>query len=215
MLPTYPQHIFFKFVQQNIPNRQYSIIVDCPCGSGYITYRVANSFFSKRVIGVDIDPDCIKQAIDAYKGNNLEYEVKDIHFFLNDCEPIDIYLLINSIFLLPAPAELLKKINNKLKDTGKFAIVIPNINSDNFKNFQRMQPHQNKLILDKQQAISFFETAGFRIESVKGLAFTMLYGNKILQRMWKLKGIYTYTFNFINELIGKKPSYWGFILSKM
>jgi 2-polyprenyl-3-methyl-5-hydroxy-6-metoxy-1,4-benzoquinol methylase len=214
MFPSYPQHIFFKFIEPYISRNGSGLIVDAPCGSGYITYKVAGLRPGK-VLGVDLAEEAIQAARQSYQRNNLEYAKKDIHDLLQDCGPVESYLLINSIFQLPRPAEILQKIYRKLEDTGRLFVVIPNIRSANFKSFQKLEPHQNTLILDKEQAISYFRQEGFKMEKMEGVAFTRKYGNKLLPLTWKLKGLYTYTWDSIGRALGSTPSYFGYIFSKL
>jgi len=214
MFPAYPQHVFFRFLRQHIPVAGPGLVVDGPCGGGYITYHLSEQLPSKKIVGVDIDPGCVENAARYYHRDNLEFRAQDIHSFLESCGTIDFYLLVNSIFLLPRPEEIMIKIHNKLSDNGRLAVVIPNTTSANFNNFQHLNATQNTLILDKGEAISFFKRTGFRTELMKGLAFTTIYGNKFLHRLGRLRGLYTYAGDLVNGLAGKRSSYWGFILKK-
>ena len=67
---------------------------------------------------------------------------------------------------------------SRLSGSGSAIVITPNPESDNFKNFQRIEPEQNTLILKKEEAVSFFEAAGFKVELIKGLGFATIYGNK-------------------------------------
>ena len=172
------------------------------------------SFPSSSVTGIDISQEAVGHASENYVRENLLYKAQDIHLFLDKLSSIDAYLLVNSIFLLPQPEQILKKIHDKISTGGKLGVIIPNIESENFRNFQQLEPELNCLLLDRGQAQTFFENAGFKTEAVKGLSFIHLYGNRTLEKLGKLRGLYTYAADRVNHLIGKKPSYWGFILSR-
>ena len=215
MFPPYPHYKFFRFLRRHIPPTGSGPIVDAPCGEGHITNWMATAFPTKKVLGVDIDQKSIQQADSYFHRNNLEFETKDIHSFLDTVGPIDHYLLVNSIFLLPAPQQVIAAIHRKLPPGGSLAVIIPNEDSANFRNFQQLDPHQNTFVLGKKEAAKFFSVAGFRVEVVKGLCYTTIYGNRLLSRLGRLRGLYTYAGDFINWLIGKKPSYWGFLLRKV
>jgi cyclopropane fatty-acyl-phospholipid synthase-like methyltransferase len=58
------KHIIF------IPN---TIILDLGCGSGLLTYHLAQLYPHNKVIGVDICENLVKQANDKYKLSNLEF----------------------------------------------------------------------------------------------------------------------------------------------
>lgn len=213
MFPKYPQHVFFKFVKRHVISNLHQTIVDCPCGEGYISYHIAEQFPGSQVRGIDIDEGFIRNA-QGYRLNNLAFEQADIHTFLENCQPFDLYLLINSIFLLPRPEEILREIHDKLNANGRLIVVIPNVASINFKNFQKMEPELNKLILGREEAAGYFQQYGFNVEKTEGAAYVPYIGNRLLNRLWKFKGLYIYLFDSINKMLGRKPCYWGFVLSK-
>jgi SAM-dependent methyltransferase len=217
MFYPYPQHQFYKFIIGNLPQKKYSSIVDGPCGYGYITSKVASSADVRQVIGIDLGSDCISHARRIYgKGvnGNLDYAEKDIHQFLNAMDSFDGYLLVNSIFLLPEPEKILASIHSKLSSDGALVVIIPNVDSKNFINFQKIDPELNKLILTKEQAEKFFLEHGFKTEKVKPLAFSYFFGNKLLPFTWKFRNLYLCVTSCINKALGRKSNYWGFVLSK-
>ncbi len=214
MLPPYPQYGFFRFIRRHISGTGSGPIVDAPCGEGQIANWVASAFPSRKVLGVDIDQQCIEHAHSTFPRDNLTFQEADIHSFLDTAGPIDQFLLVNSIFLLPEPQRVITAIYGKLLAGGSLAVIIPNEESTNFKNFQELNPRTNTLVLGKKDAAKFFSEAGFQVEVVKGVCYTTIYGNRLLPRLGRLKGVYIYAGDFINRLFGKKASYWGFLLKK-
>ncbi len=214
MLPPYPQYNFFKFLKRHIPSSGSGPIVDAPCGEGYISDRLAGAFPSRKVLGVDIDQQCIGNAHSHFHRENLAFQRQDIHSFLNAPVPMDDFLLVNSIFLLPEPKKVIEKIHRKLPVGGNLIVIMPNRESDNFINFQRLDPCQNTFTPGKETAVELFAGTGFRVEKVKGLCYTTIYGNRLLSQLGRLRGVYTYLGDYVNKFVGKKPSYWGFFLKK-
>jgi trans-aconitate methyltransferase len=215
MFPTYPQHLFYNFIKNNLPHADFNTIIDCPCGEGYITNNVSKTFAADRILGVDIDEGCIRNANNIYKHEKLNFEAGDIHSFLDRTGDLDLFLLVNSIFLLPDTEGILNKIYTKLSDKGKLVVIIPNTESVNFKNFQKINPTQNKLIINKSEAITYFQKFGFHTEIVKGVAYVPYIGIGKLKYLWKFRGAYMYSFNWVNRIFSGKPCYWGFVLSKI
>lgn len=217
MFNPYPQHQFYKFIINNLPQKRYASIIDGPCGFGYITSQVAANAEAKQVIGIDLGTEQISHAQRLYgtgvKGN-LDFKEVEIHQFLSTMDSFDSYLLVNSIFLLPEPEKLLKAIHSKLTPDGTLFMIIPNIDSANFINFQKIDPELNKLILTKEQAEKYFRNNGFKTEKIEPLAFTHFFGNKLLPFTWKFRNLYLSLTSGINKALGRKASYWGFVLSK-
>ncbi len=168
-----------------------------------------------KVVGVDIDEGCIRFASGYFKNDNIDFKTQDVHDFLDAAVEIDIYLLVNSMFLLQRPKELIGKIHRKLSAGGKLGVIIPNSGSVNFRNFQVLHPGENKQVLSKEEAADFFEGAGFRVVRTKGLGYVTIFGNTLLSRMGRLRGVCIYAGDLLNRLIGQEPSYWGFILEKV
>ena len=55
-----------------------STILDLACGCGWNTYNLAHRYPDARIIGLDLDPQCISVARDMHPGiNNLEFRVAD------------------------------------------------------------------------------------------------------------------------------------------
>ena len=217
MFNPYPQHEFSKFITGNLPEKKYESIVDCPCGYGYITSKVASSANAKQVIGADMEEECISRANRLYgKGTNgnLEFRESDIHRFLGTIDPADVYLLINSIFLLPEPEKVLESIHTKLKDDGLLFVIIPNVQSKNFLNFQKLDGQLNKLILTKEQAEAYFLKHGFKTQKIEPVTFSYFFGNKLLRFLWRFRDLYLSLTSPINKMLGKQSNYWGFVLSK-
>ncbi|MDH7463235.1 class I SAM-dependent methyltransferase [Chitinophagaceae bacterium 26-R-25] len=217
MFKPYPQHQFYKFIINNLPQKKYASIIDGPCGYGYITSQVAANADVKQAVGVDLGTDQISHAQRVYgKGakGNLDFEKIEIHQFLSTQDSFDAYLLVNSIFLLPEPEKLLKAIHSKLSSEGSLFVIIPNVHSKNFNNFQKIDPELNKLILTKEQAEKYFLDYGFKTEKIEPLTFSYFFGNKLLPFTWKFRNLYLGTTSAINKVLGRKSNYWGFVLSK-
>lgn len=211
MFPKYPQHVFYKFIRSKLSGKNPGTIIDCPCGEGYISSMISRDFPASGITGVDIDAEFIGNARKREAGN-LSFIQDDIHHFLENCTPFDVHLLVNSLFLLPNPSGVLNKIHNKLKD--RMIIIIPNTESVNFRNFQKMEPGLNQLVLNKEEACDYFQKHGYKIDSIEGVAYVPYIGNTTLSKLWKFRGLYIYTFDVLNKLLGCKPCYWGFVLSK-
>jgi trans-aconitate methyltransferase len=136
----YPQSLFTKKIKRLLPEGTKSII-DAPCGSGLTTYELSRFFPAAKVTGVDISKKDISFANKKYTSSNLNYLEKDIHSFIDETEKIEVFCLINSLFLLPEPERLLRKISQKLNEKGQLFLILPNPESINFKRYQKIFRH--------------------------------------------------------------------------
>ena len=211
LLLNYPKYLFYKFIKNHIPSTAKQI-VDAPCGVGYITYFLSKSFPDALFYGIDIDEQSIKEAQRDWSGKNITYYQNDIYTF-SFTEDYDIFLLINSLFLLPEPNKLMAKIKENLKPGGSVIVIVPNIHSDHFKKFQLLQPGENTFIKDRDEMILFFKEAGYTVEKTEGLMYVPYIGVD-RKWLWKFKGSYPFVFDKVYRWLFHKPAYWGFILKK-
>lgn len=211
LLLNYPKYLFYKFIKKHIPLTARQI-VDAPCGVGYVTYFLSKSFPNASFHGIDIDEQSIKEAQREWPSQNITYYQNDIYTF-SFTEDYDVFLLINSLFLLPDPYKLMAKIKENLKPAGSVIVIVPNIHSDHFKKFQQLQPGENTFIKDRNEMILFFKESGYIVEKAEGLIYVPYIGvNR--KWLWKFKGSYPFVFDKVYRWFSSRPSYWAFILKR-
>lgn len=179
MKNTYPQREFAEAVAIALRAGQFpegSEILDLPCGSGTTTFWLAEYFPHCQVRGVDIDSQKMAYAQRFFQQKNLRYEAADIFDWLRQIPRLDALCLINSLFLLPNTDALLRLIAEKMDDQSFFVCIMPNTDSRNFQNFQRLQPQVNHLQISRADIEPFFARYGLRTESVQGIVFQHFYG---------------------------------------
>lgn len=211
---SYPHYLFLKSINKNIGSNINTVIIDCPCGNGEITYVMAKNFHTK-VFGYDISAKAIQIASERYQLPNLKFETRNIFDVFQFHDKINIFCIVNSLFLLPEPGKLLNKVSRSLTLQGKALVIIPNIESVNFKEFQKNSSTDNLLILNKQQAFDLFISCGFDVKYVEGLAYANMYGRKELKYFSLLWTVYLLLLHYLFKLFRKGlPSYWFFVLEK-
>lgn len=188
----YPQSLFTQRITKKILNNNKNIIIDAPCGSGQTSYELAISFPNATVIGSDISTKNIKSAQKNYQQNNLKFHCQDIHSFVDGIEEFEVFCLINSLFLLPEPEDLLKKISTKLTDTGQLFLIIPNPESSNFKRYQEIFPDVNSFILERENYDSFFRKMGFKMFFCEGIARVPIFGRKDTKLLYPIRDTYLF-----------------------
>ena len=205
----FPQQIFAKELNRLIPSDEDMRIVDVPCGSGEISYKLAEN--KRNIIeGYDISKVLIKKAKTLFNAPNLKFQAKSIFEVLNVVERYDVVCIVNSLFLLPNIDELLKKVWLSLKCDGKLLIIVPNVKSKNFVKFQTLNPEVNSFIKEKDDLINIIQEAGFALEFQKGIVNISFYGRKELKYMSSFSNLYLTILNVLSYK-DSAPSY--FIMS--
>lgn len=188
----YPQSLFTTKLKEHIPDNIASII-DAPCGNGQTTYELAQYFPHTDFLGLDISEENISFATKKYTQlSNIKFEKSDIHQFVEGRDTFDCFCMINSLFLLPQPKELLQKIKTKLSKEGKLLLILPNPNSLNFKRYQRIAPDVNTFILAKENYSDFFNNLGFEILACEGIARVPFYGRWDTKLLYPIRNPYLF-----------------------
>lgn len=211
---SYPQKDFanaiINFIKLNIkPN----LLVDAPCGNGETTHIFAKKLDCK-IIGADICETSINNAKKKYS-NKINFYTKDINTIINEVKNVDAFCLINSIFLLPEPLQILQNIKKSLSPNGILYIIIPNIKSINYKNFIAKNPLVNNLQLNDIEFINYVQNIGYTLRASKKLCFANVFGRNELKLFSVFSVFYLRLLSFLFKIFSnKQPSYFLFIFSK-
>ncbi len=110
----------YEVVEKMLPEN--GLIIDLGCGEGLLSNYLAIASPKRKIIGYEITPERLKRATKGLK--NTSFEVGDI---VNISYPkADFFILFHVLHHLSsfkAQEEVLKKVKNKLKDSGKLIIV--------------------------------------------------------------------------------------------
>ncbi len=212
----YPQYIFFneisKLMSNNNANRQ--LAVDMPCGSGYTTHYLSQNN-KLNWIGVDISKESIDYAKTNYQNERVLFEENDIFSKLNELKNVDILCIINSIFLLPQHDKLFSLVYSSLKDNGEAYFIIPNINSLNYRNFIKDNPHVNSTEYNVDTLTQELKKHNLSTKSVKEICYANIYGRREIKFMRRFAHHYLIALNYLMTTfkIGA-PSYFLFQVKK-
>lgn len=188
----YPQHEFVEAIAAALtrlrtPDGGNGHLLDTPCGSGETTLWLAQHFPRYTVLGSDLDASKITRAQRLFRRDNLSFEAADIFDLLRKIPCLDIFCLINSLFLLPKPDELLRLAAEKMNSQSLLLCIVPNTASRNFQTFQRLRPNVNLLKINRSDIPSFFEQHGLWAEQVEGIVFQPFYGLRWLRLLGSLR----------------------------
>jgi trans-aconitate methyltransferase len=211
----YPQYIFAQEILKYLPKHEQSILVDCPCGNGETSF-----YFAKHtgltVRGFDIDKKSIERAASMYRSRNLSFEVKDIQSVIAGTKEIKYYTLINSLFLLPDPDNILANLYNALNPGGKVCVIVPNIKGKNYRNFIDDSRNQkiNGFELSPSELAKYFEKFNFEVLKIKEIVHAHFYGRNFLKKLSVFSHFYLLFSGHFNKLVKRDGNYFLIVLSK-
>lgn len=98
-------------------------VLDVGCGTGIITYGIARSVLTGRVVGIDISDALLNEAIEKYKDcSNLSFEKLDV-FSLPYENEFDVVTASRILQWLEYPTEALKHLKKAAKEGGTVVIL--------------------------------------------------------------------------------------------
>jgi len=109
-------------------NHSAKIIYDLGCGTGNLTYGLAQYFNQAKIFGIDIASNMIKLAKANYAAANLSFICDDVENCLFNFENVDI-IFSNLMLQWVNLATLLPKLRSVLSPTGKLIFSIVGDNS--------------------------------------------------------------------------------------
>lgn len=205
----YPQTIFVRAILKQLP-ASVNRIIDAPCGDGRTALALSAGRPAARVIGADISSALIDRARKQNTAENVDFVQADIHKFVHKLSEIEVFCLINSLFLLPEPAELLRKISGKLTAAGRLYLILPNPASSNFRRYQKIFPEVNTFILAGKNYEEFFARCDLQMTFCEGLARVPFYGR------WDTKLLYPVRDRYLFWLESKSKSEdFGYYLTEL
>jgi len=107
---------YIDLVVDTFKLRSFSQIIDLGCGSGLLTFPLAN--VSKRVSGLDISHNMIELAKSNLNDGTINWIESDIDKYIFQDSYYDLIISYESIHLFPDTKKLLIKCSNGLKDGG-------------------------------------------------------------------------------------------------
>jgi SAM-dependent methyltransferase len=190
----FPQDIFVKKLSSVLETQSFTELIDAPCGDGYVTQHLAQKFFPTKVKGADW------HSHSSWKtSENVFFEQVEIHQFVDDQQDIQIFCLVNSLFLLPEPELLLEKIYLKLCKNGQLLLIVPNVESKNFQNFQSIEPQINVFTPTLNDLTALLQKIGFEIVTIEPIVFTHFFGRWDTKILFFIKHRYLSMLEFFNE----------------
>lgn len=152
-----------KFLKQE--SLEGKTIIDAPCGDGIIAYWLMKAGIGNRYELYDISQRAVSVATrmldwQGAKEFELHIEQQDIFHVPLDRGTDDIWLFINSLYLLPNVDELLARMRVRAQT---IIGVFPSITSRNYKRFVAQSPNRNINEMERDETIAFFHKHGYQL----------------------------------------------------
>jgi len=115
-----------ELVLSSIGNLEGKVIADLGAGSGYFTFKMAET--AEKVIALDIDPKALEYienqiAIAGDWANNIETRLTPAEKPNLEVNEADAVLIVNTYFYIPERQSYLRQLANCIKENGKLVIV--------------------------------------------------------------------------------------------
>lgn len=102
------------------------VVADIGAGTGYFTFRIARAIQQGKVIAVDIQPEMISY-LNEGKHKNKAINVVPVLGTISDpkleANSIDVALLVDAYHEFSHPREMMERLANALKPTGRIVLV--------------------------------------------------------------------------------------------
>jgi SAM-dependent methyltransferase len=216
----YPQREFAEALAAALarlrpPDGGSGHLLDAPCGSGETTCWLARHFPRYAVVGSDLDASKIARAQRLFRRDNLRFETADIFDLLRKTPRLDVFCLVNSLFMLPRAEQLLRLAAEKMDSRSLMLCIVSNTDSRNFRAFQRLRPDVNLLKINRSDLEAFFEQQGLLAEQVVGIVFQPFYGLRWLRWLGPLRWpALRWLHGRLSRRPGTVPCYWLVALRK-
>lgn len=188
-------------------------IIDAPCGDGVITYWLIKGRVGQRFELYDLSERAVTAAqkiTDWKKASQFELRVeqRNIHDLPVDQGKNDVWLLINSLFLLPDIDQLLGRMRRRAKT---IIGVFPRITSENYKCYAAQSPGTNINEMGQDETIEFFAKHGYRLQQKHEFCYVpILYFKSKYMRLAA-----SYLVNPIERLFPRREAcYWLGVFSR-
>ena len=147
-------------------------VIDLGCGYAYFTAAISRQIGKGRVIGVDLDPNMLKQAETACEGiPNCEWVLADamaLKYVIHTA--VDYILIANTFHGVPDKVALSREVATCLKSKGRFAIVnwhpLPR---EETKVLDQPRGPDTNMRMSVEQTCEMVEPAGFKLEKLVDL----------------------------------------------
>jgi hypothetical protein len=190
--------------------RPGSTVVDAPCGGGVIALWLSRAFPACRFELRDLSEPAVAAARRRLSGRDADVRVDDVRNL--DAGPgDDLWLLVNSWFLLDDPAGLVRA---KRARFSHLVVLCDDVESENYRAFLESHPGfeggTNRNAARIEDLVATIEGCGYRLVGSEPLSFVPLYA-------WGESLATTTFFTFLDGLArrrGARPGYWAGVFER-
>jgi hypothetical protein len=140
-------------------------LIDAPCGDGIISYRLMLSGVGNRYELCDTSERAVARARAMFTKRfvgrrEVSIQVRDIFDMPLGNRHDDVWLLVNSLFLLPDIPTLVRRMRARVKHVVG---VFPHTNTADYRSYLARRPDVNTFPMNQQETIEFFAGQGYTL----------------------------------------------------
>lgn len=179
----YPQYRWAQRLAALLPRHleDDTIVVDAPCGDGVMSYWLVNRGIGNRFELYDRSPELVAKAsrIARPHGRPIAASSRDIFTLDTEGRRDDLWLLVNSLYLLPDIDRLLERMKPRFKT---IAAVFPYLDRENYRYYLRQDARwENVSGMSDTETVAFFARHGYRLDHREDATF-------LAQFRWDVRG---------------------------
>lgn len=157
----YPHYYWARAIRNVLREHRHPgkvTLIDAPCGEGIISYWIMRSFPDCGLELVDRDEQVLVNAKKIVPAGQI---IRSDLRCLDNRRGDDIWLLINSLFLLPNPEEIVNRMHPR---ASLIVGIFPDLEHPNYRCFARNNPEfQNPHAMSPLETSEFFERCGYHL----------------------------------------------------
>jgi hypothetical protein len=210
--PSYQWAVCIRQILDRMP-LDAATLIDAPCGDGVISYWLIQYALGQRYELYDLSARAVEVSRRmltwrAARRMELVIERRDIHQLPVEGPADDVWLLINSLYLLPDIDRLLDRMRPRAQT---IIAVFPNTTSANYRLYTAQSPSTNIHAMGHDETIGFFARHGYSLDEEHELCYVPLYS--IQPGMLRLAA--SFLVNPVAGLYPKKEAcYWLAVFSR-
>ncbi|MCB1907653.1 MAG: methyltransferase domain-containing protein [Rhodocyclaceae bacterium] len=155
---TLAQHVErYEFAMRHVRDK---LVLDVACGTGYGSQMLKRDGGARRVIGVDLSSEAIREARDTYAEDGVTFVQANLETDPLPESPVDCVVSFETIEHLEDPRRFLQTLHSVLRDDG---VLIASVPTTQTSDFNRYHLHD----FTPSQARDLIESCGFEVIETK------------------------------------------------
>jgi trans-aconitate methyltransferase len=173
----YPQYEWASVIHEQLRSLELDAaqaVIDAPCGDGIVSFWLRRKLPAQKIVLNEMDEALLAQAGSAVaRASVVPGDIHQLEVAGSD----NVWLFVNSLYLLPKPEHLLRKLS---PSASVIIGVFPYLDHPNYRSFQRAFPDfDNCSAMTEQETDQLFAQAGFALAKKVELTAIAYHGLRV------------------------------------